>query len=137
MQQKLLFFLLNYLLPQKKLIQYVSNKLKYMENKELIIELTDARIHADLPRKPKPWYAVFLNILRTSKPDRIYTKDVSADKEKMVIKACFPLPPDLAREVDEARKNNREIKVVLPEEGIPLYASRDTTKYIKKQSGGK
>ncbi len=109
-----------------------------MDNKEpLIIELTDARIHADLPRKPKSWYSVFKNILRTSKSERIYTKDVSAGKEDMTIDACFPLSPELAHEVDEAKKAGREIKVVLSGKEIPLSAGPDTVKYIEKQSGRK
>ncbi len=108
-----------------------------MDIKEpLIIELTDGKLHADLPRNPKPWYSVFLNILRTGKPDKVSTNDVSA-KEDMIIEACFPLSPDLAREVDEARKAGREIQINVPEGGVPLYVNSDTVKYVKKQSGRK
>lgn len=101
------------------------------------ILLSDIQLHNTLPRKPLPWYRAIIKSFRNKKPGRFYTKDFSVEKtnETSKFRLSIPLSKEIEEKVEEANKLGKKIRIITPENGIPIYLGKDTIEFLKSKQG--
>jgi len=98
--------------------------------------LTDIQMHVVEPRKPLPWYRTILKSFRNKKPGRFFTKDFSMIKKDKTFEArvSFPLPEEIRKQMEEAQKSGKKIRLWMPKNGIPVYPGKDVIEFLKARN---
>lgn len=99
--------------------------------------LTDIQMHVVKTRKPLPWYRAILKSFRNKKPGRFFTKDFSIIKKDKTFEAkiSFPLPEEIRKQMEEAQKSGKKIRLWVPKNGIPVYPGKDIIEFLKSRRG--
>ncbi len=98
--------------------------------------LTDIQIHVAKPRKPFSWYRVILKSLRNEKPGRFFTKDFSIIRKNSTFETRFrfPLPEEIKKQIEKARKSGKKIRLWMPKDGISVYPGKDVIEFLKARN---
>ena len=99
--------------------------------------LTDVQMHVTEPRKPLSWYRAILKSLRSKKAGRFFTKDFSIIKKDKAFesRARFPISEQVRKQIEEAQKSGKKIRLWVPKKGIPVYLGKDAIEFLKSKRG--
>ena len=101
-----------------------------VESKDAVdIIFTDIQFHVAKPRKPVPLSRAIARSIRNNRPGRVYTTNFSIKKDGR-FQMAFPTPPELEKVINDAESKGKTIRFILPKEGIPVFAGKDTTENI-------
>ena len=95
------------------------------------ILLTDVQFHAAKPTKPIPWLRAILKSLKSKKPGRFYTKNISINKDG-TFEARFNLPLKMQKKMKEAEKSGKKIRIIVPD-NLPIFPSKDAIEKLKSE----
>ncbi len=99
------------------------------------IVLTDLEIHAVKPTNPAPWYRVIMKSLRNKLSGRIYSKNIRKNVDGKNNAAPFnfaiSLSEDLKEKIAGIEKLGKEVRFLMPKEGIPIYVGKDLQEFMK------
>ena len=88
------------------------------------IVLTNIQLHTIQPRKPRSFLRTIFKSLRSGKPGRVYSRDISIGKNGEA-RLAIPLPPDEMMKIEEARKAGKIIRFFIPKTGLPVFYGKD------------
>lgn len=106
------------------------------ENKKKVvyIELADIQLHTIKPRNPKPGLAHVLKAIKTGKPTRAYSSNIQMVNNKMQFTLDLTKNnPELIKRIQKLQAEGKEVKLVLPEGGIPIYLGDDLVERIESE----
>ncbi len=104
---------------------------KSEQNKYQNILLTDAQFHSVKPTRPTPWLTAILKSLKSKKPGRFYTKNISVNKDG-TFELTFSLPPETQKKIEEAKKSGKKIRIIIPD-NLPIFLSKDAIEKLKAE----
>lgn len=107
-----------------------ENQIEYQD-----VFLTDIQMHVVEPRKPLPWYRAILKSFRNKKPGRFFSKAFSMTEKDKTFEANvrFPLPEKVRKQMEEAQKSGKKIRLWMPKDGIPIYPGKDVIEFLNSR----
>lgn len=99
-------------------------------NGYLDIILTDVKLHATKPRKPTLMARAIERTMHNRKPGRFFGKRVQALNKDGKPQAEFKIA-DLEPLEELARKTGKQIRILMPKGGIPIYLSKDAEELVE------
>ncbi len=99
---------------------------------EVEVMLTTIELHANIPRKPLPWYRAVMKAIRSKKEHRAYTTNIHKDQDgTMVIR--YPLSPEQKREVETIEKAGKRVRFIAPPGGALVFMGKDLRQHMAAQ----
>ena len=105
---------------------------KSEQNKYQNILLTDVQFHTVKPTRPTPWLTVILKSLKSKKPGRFYTKNISFNKDG-TFELTFSLPPETQKKIEEAKKSGKKIRLLVSKDGLFMFPGPDAIEKLKAE----
>ena len=105
---------------------------KSEQNKYQNILLTDAQFHTVKPTKPTSWLMAILKSLKSKKPGRFYTKNISVNKDG-TFELTFSLPPKIQKKIEEAKKSGKKIRLSVLKDGLLIFPGPDAIEKSKAE----
>lgn len=90
------------------------------------IEITDIKFHTELPRKPHSFMRAASKSIRSGKPGRAYSTDMQLGDNSFMLN--FPF---VREEAEKARLAGKELRILFPKNGIPVYLGDDLIARLK------
>lgn len=103
------------------------------KNKYYDVYITDFKIHSTVPRKPTPWYRAIFKSRRNQKPGRFYAEGFSVKNNNFQIDLFTMLEsdPNFQKYAEIAKKTGKEIRLVFPKKGVPVFLAKDAIEKVK------
>ena len=96
--------------------------------------LTDVQAHVIKHRKPLSVTRAIDKSLRNGRPGRFYTNNITVTPiGPATLRFSMPLTEDMRKLKEKYEKEGKEVRFVLPPDGLNLYASKDLIEFIEAQ----
>lgn len=99
-------------------------------NGYLDIILTDVKLHATKPRKPTLMAQALERTMHNHKPGRFFGKRMPALDKNGELPTRFKIS-DLEPLEELARKTGKQLRIIMPPGGIPIYLSKDGEELVE------
>lgn len=103
-----------------------------MDNKKQFIDiyLSDIQMHAVKPRKPISLGRAITKSLKSKKGGRVYSRDINISKNDEFT-FSVPLGKELAELIEKAKKEGKQVRLIMPKSGLPIFLGQDAVENIK------
>lgn len=111
-----------------------------MGGKYKVLEITDIALHTSHKQATPSVARKIEKAFKTNQPGRMYApiqKDILTDqgeKREFVIE-LIKKDPDLVRMIQQEEANGYKVLIAIPNEGIPIYAGKDTVEFMNSKNG--
>ena len=99
-------------------------------NKYYDIILTDIQLHYQQPANPKSAFRKIFKSIKTNKPGRFFGTIIPHSQNKNLMMSST-LNPQTIKEIQDAQKLGKKIRIIIPKEDIPIYAGKDLIEKLK------
>lgn len=104
--------------------------------------ITDIHLHVTKPTNPKPLDYHLIKASKNKKPFRVHRKLPPPDKMDLndadhTFKMMLFDNQEIQRAKAEAERRGLIFRVLMPAEGIPIYAGRDSVEYLEARKNDK
>lgn len=97
----------------------------------LDIYLTDFQLHAQKMTNPAPLLRAVEKTIKAGKPSgRAYGKVDMVDKKDFTVEFSIPLDDKTQARVKEAQRLGKQIRIMMPKEGLPILLGKDAIEKI-------
>ncbi len=108
------------------------------QSQHICFVLTDIQMHTTEHKNTKPWYRMIMKSMRSKLPNRVFGK---IDKPEITpdgkFKLTFPRLPTAEELYKIPELRGKTVHFYVPKAGIPIFAGKDTTEFIKAKENRK
>ncbi len=102
-----------------------------------VMQITDIALHTNKMQETPSIGKKFKQSLDSDKPSRIYTQTdkESLSNRKIVILDILKKDPEFIKMIQEEERNGFKVLIEIPNEGMPIFAGKDTNEFINSTKG--
>lgn len=88
------------------------------------VYITDFQLHTIKPQHPNSWFRAIMKSIKNQKEERAY---INNDGKQF----SLAFSEKVIQEIEQAKASGKKIRLVIPESGVPIYASKDLKEFLE------
>ncbi len=98
--------------------------------KYLDILFTDIKLHTIKPRKPVSLGRKISKSITSKKAGRAFSRNIKITKDGK-LELSIPLGKEFIDALEKARKQGKQLRIIMPKNGIPVYFGKDVIERLQ------